>query len=89
MPSWCSPGFPSGKPSESVVRANALNAQQRGHQLLYTPQESLPLIVGDRSRLEQVMMNVIGNAIKYTPDGGHIRITGRLHREYGLDGRVR
>ena len=67
--------FPFGEAIESVVRANALNAQQRGHQLLYTPQESLPLIVGDRSRLEQVMMNVIGNAIKYTPDGGHIRIT--------------
>ena len=67
--------FPFGEAIESVVRANALNAQQRGHQLIYTPQESLPLIVGDRSRLEQVMMNVIGNAIKYTPDGGHIRIT--------------
>ena len=67
--------FPFGEAIESVVRANALNAQQRGHQLLYQPVESLPLIVGDRSRLEQVMMNIIGNAVKYTPDGGHIRVT--------------
>jgi len=67
--------FPFEEAIESVARANALNARQRGHELTYDPPESLPLIVGDRSRLEQVMMNIIGNAIKYTPDGGHIRIT--------------
>ena len=67
--------FPFGDAIESVARANALNAKQRGHELTYEPPESLPLIVGDRSRLEQVMMNIIGNAVKYTPDGGHIRIT--------------
>ena len=67
--------FPFEEAIESVVRANALNARQRGHELAYAPPASLPLIVGDRSRLEQVMMNIIGNAVKYTPDGGHIRVT--------------
>ena len=66
--------FPFSEAIESVTRANALNAKQRSHELVYESPESLPLITGDRSRLEQVMMNIIGNAIKYTPDGGHIRI---------------
>ena len=67
--------FPFGEAIESVFRANALEAKRHQHALTCGPLEGLPLIVGDRSRLEQVMMNVIGNAIKYTPDGGHIRIT--------------
>ena len=67
--------FPFGEAIESVARSSALSAQQHGHTLTYGGLDTLPLIVGDRSRLEQVMMNVLGNAIKYTPDGGNIRIT--------------
>ena len=67
--------FSFGDAISSVVRANALNARHRGHTLNCTIPDSLPVIIGDRSRLEQVMMNIIGNAVKYTPDGGHICIT--------------
>jgi len=59
---------------ESVYRSNILTAGSRQHELVCDLGD-LPLIVGDRSRLEQVMINIISNAIKYTPDGGHIRIT--------------
>ena len=34
-----------------------------------------PLIVqGDRDRLEQLLLNIVGNAVKYTPAGGRIRV---------------
>ena len=68
--------FHFGDAIDSVCRAVELDAQRHGHTLerLYRSEE-LPMIVGDQGRLEQVMMNVIGNSIKYTPDGGRIQVS--------------
>lgn len=40
--------------------------------------EALPMMMGDAQRLFQALWHVISNAVKYTPDGGTIRIAGRV-----------
>ena len=67
--------FPFSAAIDSVLRSTELEARRHKHELTHDYTENLPLIMGDRGRIEQVMLNVLSNAVKYTPDGGHIRVT--------------
>ncbi len=51
--------------------------QSDQHVLFVDFPADFPVILGDESRLEQVMTNLISNAIKYSPQGGEIRISGK------------
>mgnify|MGYP002797578960 FL=1 len=58
-----------------IYNANLMEAQRHGHTVRLELEENLPQIIADRDRILQVLMNVVSNAIKYTPDGGEIRIS--------------
>jgi signal transduction histidine kinase len=43
--------------------------------------ENLPLIYGDREKIEQILTNLVGNAIKFTPEKGEISVSAKPFEE--------
>ena len=75
------PVHPSLEPLDELVRealdgARALAEQKR---ILLTEEldPGLPLVRADRGRILQVFSNLVGNAIKFTPEGGRITLSAR------------
>ena len=52
-------------------------ASREGVHLDVQPSEGLPKLLGDHDRLHQVMVNLLDNAIKYTPRGGHVTASAK------------
>ena len=65
-----------------IVDRMHLNAEKKNQTLTYTAVNDTPIIVSNRDKLEQVVINIISNAVKYTSGGGKIEVfTGRVYND--------
>jgi len=63
----------------SVIDGIRAQAEAKRQTLLVELPPHLPEVALDDHRIGQVMSNLLGNAIKFTPEGGTIRVSARLN----------
>lgn len=61
-----------------VVSTLMPTARKRGVDLVLAPSAELPEVKGDAERLRQVFINLVENALKFTPSGGSVTLAPRL-----------
>src|SRR5690606_25058227 len=67
--------------AQEAVETSAATAAAKSLSLGLCPAEDLPSVSADRDRLLQVLSNLIGNAVKFTPEGGTVEV--RMEAEEG------
>lgn len=70
--------------ARNVIDRHLTDMEEHRHTFNSTTAADLPAVSGDFNQLVQALSNLLGNAIKYTPDGGQIDM-----RLYAQNGTVR
>ncbi|NOX62768.1 MAG: HAMP domain-containing protein [Chloroflexi bacterium] len=68
------------RPAELVEAALARlrwQFEDKGVALVVEVSEDLPAVLADPARVTQVLLNLLGNALQYTPPGGEVRVSAR------------
>lgn len=58
------------------------SSQTEKHTFVVDFPDNFPTVTGDERRLNQVFNNLMSNAIKYSPNGGEIKLSGAVHSDY-------
>lgn len=62
------------------------DAQAKNVRLSAEVSEELPAVYADPQRVQQVLVNLLDNAIKFTPSGGAVRLGAKASKETGPSG---
>ncbi len=63
---------------EEVIRSTKRQLEDKKQTVNIEIPKDLPKVWADRNRLIQVLVNLVSNAYKYTPEGGEIRVMAEL-----------
>ncbi|MCB9422590.1 MAG: response regulator [Ardenticatenaceae bacterium] len=74
--------FDVGTLLHEIAQEQKPSIDRRQHRLTVDIAPGLPPLTADRDRIVQVAVNLIGNAIKYTPDGGQIAVRTFAETDY-------
>ncbi len=65
-----------------IVERMSVSAKKKEQTITYRQMNSVGEFYSNRDKLEQVIINIISNAIKYTPSGGRIEVfSGKLYSD--------
>jgi signal transduction histidine kinase len=65
-------------------RLFAEQVAEAGVALVIDVPDVLPRLLADRRKIRQILLNLISNAIKFTPPGGEVTVSAALEREGGM-----
>ncbi len=74
---------------EQAIEPHAARALEQGIEYSTFIDPTLPMIHGDPTKLTQIMTNLIGNAVKFTKEGGAVEIDVRKIKESDTDINIR
>jgi len=70
---------------ENVGRLMAGRLAAKRQEFSMTTSPDLPLLLADERALKQMLLNLVSNAVKFTPPGGHVTVTCGMNRDGGME----